>query len=167
MPDARARFAGQAGKEIENDQPRRSAGERVKFPFLIRITIDGMFTNTLTCGDARNSILSQRKWGLPGGRISRQSRSEAGAKNRLGAAISRRIAARSEAVFQKLEGEDELWEVRAEFGGDAFRLLGFWDAGQLIILTNGFAKKSQKTPEREITLAAQRKRDYLNRKAKR
>ena len=66
--------------------------------------------------------------------------------------------------FKKLEGADELWEVRAEFGGDAFRLLGFWDAGRLIILTNAFAKKTQKTPPRELTLAAQRKRDYLNRK---
>jgi phage-related protein len=66
--------------------------------------------------------------------------------------------------FKKLEGTDDLWEVRAEFGGDAFRLLGFWDAGRLIILTNGFAKKTQKTPEREIALAEQRKRDHLNRR---
>ncbi len=66
--------------------------------------------------------------------------------------------------FKKLEGTGDLWEVRSEFGGDAFRLLGFWDDGRLIILTNGFAKKSQKTPDREIGLAAQRKRDYLNRK---
>jgi phage-related protein len=69
--------------------------------------------------------------------------------------------------FKKLEGTDELWEVRAEFSGDAFRLLGFWDAGDLIILTNGFAKKTQKTPNREIELAARRRRDYMNRKAKR
>ena len=68
--------------------------------------------------------------------------------------------------LKKLEGTDGLWEVRAEFGGDAFRLLGFWDAGNLIILTNGFAKKTQKTPERELALAAQRKREYLNRKAR-
>lgn len=68
--------------------------------------------------------------------------------------------------FKKLEGTDELWEVRAEFGGDAFRRLGFWDAGRLIILTNGFAKKTQKTPERELELAAQRRRDHLNRKAR-
>ena len=68
--------------------------------------------------------------------------------------------------FKKLEGTDDLWEVRAEFGGDAFRLLGFWDAGRLIILTNGFAKKTQKTPERELALAAQRERDHLNRKTK-
>jgi phage-related protein len=67
--------------------------------------------------------------------------------------------------FKKLEGGDELWEVRVEFGGDAFRLLGFWDKGNLVILTNGFAKKTQKTPNREIELAAQRRRDYMNRKA--
>jgi phage-related protein len=69
--------------------------------------------------------------------------------------------------LKKLEGTDDLWKVRAEFGGDAFRLLGFWDAGNLSVLTNGFAKKTQKIPERELALAAQRKRDYLNRKAKR
>jgi phage-related protein len=69
--------------------------------------------------------------------------------------------------FKKLAGTDELWEVRAEFSGDAFRLLGFWDEGEWIILTNGFAKKTQKTPNREIELAAQRRRDYINRKAKR
>ena len=68
--------------------------------------------------------------------------------------------------FKKLEGTDDLWEVRAEFGGKAFRLLGFWEAGRLIILTNGFAKKTQKTPERDLALAAQRKRHHLNRKTK-
>ena len=68
--------------------------------------------------------------------------------------------------FKKLDGPDDLWEVRAEFGGDAFRLLGFWDAGSLVVLTNGFAKKTQKTPAREIELAEQRKRDHLNRKTK-
>jgi len=66
--------------------------------------------------------------------------------------------------LKKLEGTEEVWEVRAEFGGNAFRLLGFWDEGQLIILTNAFAKKSQKTPGREIKLAEQRRSDYLNRK---
>ena len=69
--------------------------------------------------------------------------------------------------LKKLEGTDGLWEVRAEFGGDAFRLLGFWDTGNLIILTSGFTKKTQKTPDREIELAARRRGDYLNRKTKR
>ena len=66
--------------------------------------------------------------------------------------------------LKKLEGTDDLWEVRAGFGGDAFRLLGFRAEGRLIILTNGFAKKTPKTPGREIALAAQRKRDHLNRR---
>ena len=66
--------------------------------------------------------------------------------------------------FKKLEGTEEIWEVRADFAGSAFRLLGFWSAGRLIILTNAFAKKTQKTPEREIALAEQRRLDYLSRK---
>lgn len=69
-----------------------------------------------------------------------------------------------EQYLKRLVGTDEIWEARAEFGGDAFRLLGFWDAGNLILLTNAFAKKTQKTPDREIALAEARRRDHLNRK---
>jgi phage-related protein len=46
-------------------------------------------------------------------------------------------------------------------------LLGFFDSDNLVILTNGFAKKTQKTPPQEIDLAEQRKKDYLNRKVER
>lgn len=38
------------------------------------------------------------------------------------------------------------------------------DDGEFVLLTNGFAKKSQKTPKQEIELAEQRKADYLSRK---
>lgn len=65
--------------------------------------------------------------------------------------------------FKKLEGTDDIWEVRVDFGGSTFRLLGFMDRGSLVILTNGFAKKTQKTPATEIRLAEQRKADHLNR----
>ncbi len=65
--------------------------------------------------------------------------------------------------FKKLDGTDEIWEVRVDFGGGTFRLLGFFDRGNLIILTNGFAKKTQKLPASEINLAKQRKTDYQNR----
>lgn len=64
--------------------------------------------------------------------------------------------------FKKLEGTDGIWEVRVDFGSDTFRLLGFMDKGNLVVLTNGFAKKSQKTPASEIELARQRKIDHLN-----
>lgn len=66
--------------------------------------------------------------------------------------------------LKKLVGTDDLWEVRVQFGGDIFRLLGFFDQGELVVLTNGFAKKSQKTPIGEIEIAERRKRDYLARK---
>lgn len=65
--------------------------------------------------------------------------------------------------LKKLVGTDDIWEVRVEFGNDTFRLLGFMDKGDLVILTNGFAKKSQKTPSAEIEIAEQRKKDHLNR----
>jgi phage-related protein len=68
--------------------------------------------------------------------------------------------------FKKLEGTEEIWEVRADLANDAFRLLGFWDEGQLIIVTNAFAKKTQKTPHREISEAEKRRADYLSRKKK-
>lgn len=65
--------------------------------------------------------------------------------------------------LKKLTGTDDIWEVRIEFGSDTFRLLGFMDKGDLVILTNGFAKKSQKTPLTEIAIAEQRKNDHLSR----
>ncbi len=65
--------------------------------------------------------------------------------------------------FKKLEGTDSIWEVRIDFGNDTFRLLGFFDKGNLVILTNGFAKKTQEIPVSEINLAEQRKKDYQSR----
>lgn len=65
--------------------------------------------------------------------------------------------------FKKLVGTD-IWEVRVEFGGNAFRLLGFFDGENLIVLTSGFAKKSQKTPKQEIETAQSRMKDYYTRK---
>ena len=49
--------------------------------------------------------------------------------------------------FKKLDGTDNIWEVRVDFGGDTFRLLGFFDKGNLVILTNGFAKIEEHTSE--------------------
>jgi phage-related protein len=68
--------------------------------------------------------------------------------------------------FKKLVDSEGIWEVRIQFGNDIFRLLGFFDGGALLILTNGFAKKTQKTPPQEIALAVHRKNDYLARRKK-
>jgi phage-related protein len=54
--------------------------------------------------------------------------------------------------FSKLSGYD-LWECRIGFAGQIYRFLGFWGNGALVILTHGFEKKTQKTPQKEIKKA--------------
>lgn len=66
--------------------------------------------------------------------------------------------------FKKLSGTGGLWEVRAQYGGNTYRLLGFWSGRRLVVLVSGFVKKKEGVPAREIALAHQRRRDYLERK---
>jgi phage-related protein len=68
--------------------------------------------------------------------------------------------------FKKLVDSEGIWEVRIQIGNDIFRLLEFFDGGTLLILTNRFAKKTQKTPPQEIGLAVRRKNDYFARRKK-
>ena len=68
--------------------------------------------------------------------------------------------------FKKLVNTDNIWEVRVGVGNNIFRFLGFFDGQNFIVLTNGFQKKTQKTPRSEIKLAEQRKKEYLNRRNK-
>ena len=57
-----------------------------------------------------------------------------------------------------------LFELRAKIGSDISRVLYFFYIGRRIILTNGYIKKSQKTPVREIERAQRYRSDYLKRK---
>jgi len=66
--------------------------------------------------------------------------------------------------FKKLVSTSGIWEVRIQSGSNIFRLLGFIDQGKFVVLTNGFTKKTQKTPKNEIEIAELRKADYLQRK---
>ena len=66
--------------------------------------------------------------------------------------------------FKKLKGTDDIWEIRIIFSGDIFRLLGFFEKAGNFIVTNGFIKKSQKTPESEIRIAEERRKKYFERK---
>jgi len=65
--------------------------------------------------------------------------------------------------FKKMVNTDDIWEVRAQSGNDIYRLLCFKSNNRIIVLTNGFQKKTQKTPRNEITLAEKRKKDWLRR----
>ena len=62
------------------------------------------------------------------------------------------------------ELEDGIFELRAKHGTNISRLMYFCDEGRIILLTNGFVKKTQKTPKREIDLAKAYRTDYYARK---
>lgn len=59
--------------------------------------------------------------------------------------------------------EDGIFEIRNKVGNDITRIFYFFVIGQKIILTNGFIKKTQKTPKAEIALDKKYRNDYLNR----
>ena len=61
------------------------------------------------------------------------------------------------------ELEDGIFELRAKVGSDISRVLYFFVVGRKIILTNGFIKKTQKTPKSEIELAKKYRADYFSR----
>jgi phage-related protein len=66
--------------------------------------------------------------------------------------------------FKKLKGTDDIWEVRIQHGNNIFRILGFFDGKNLVILNHAFTKKSQKIPKKEIAVAEKRKHNYLKQK---
>jgi phage-related protein len=68
--------------------------------------------------------------------------------------------------FKKLINTEDIWEVRIHFGNDIFRLLGFFEHGNMLILKSGFSKKTQKIPDQEIAVAIRRKHEYLSRRKK-
>lgn len=58
---------------------------------------------------------------------------------------------------------DGIFELRAKIGSDTSRVLYFFIIGRKVILTNGFIKKTQKTPAKEIDRAKQYRSEYLTR----
>ena len=65
-----------------------------------------------------------------------------------------------EKFLKNLTNTDGLWELRISAGNVIFRLFCFFDKGNLIILLNGFQKKTQKTPKNEIKKAERLKKEY-------
>ena len=60
--------------------------------------------------------------------------------------------------------DDGILELRAKSGNNIFRVLYFFVVGNTAVLTNGFIKKTAKTPKTEIERAKQYRADYLKRK---
>ena len=69
-----------------------------------------------------------------------------------------------ETYLKHIENTDGLYEIRVQFGSDIFRIFCFFDQGQLIVLANGFQKKTQKTPKKEIESALKIKSEYESEK---
>ncbi len=59
---------------------------------------------------------------------------------------------------------DGLYEIRSEYNGNIFRVFFIFDDGNIVILFNGFQKKSQKTPLAEIEKALKIKEEYYGNK---
>ncbi|WP_246440461.1 type II toxin-antitoxin system RelE/ParE family toxin [Rhabdobacter roseus] len=61
-----------------------------------------------------------------------------------------------------MAGYDGLYEVRIEYQSNIFRIFCCFDEGRLVVLFNGFQKKTPKTPKEEIEKAMRLKNEYFN-----
>lgn len=69
-----------------------------------------------------------------------------------------------EKFLAPMTGYEGLFEIRIEYQSNIFRVFCCFDQGQLIVLFNGFQKKSQKTPKTEIERAMKLKTEYFENK---
>ena len=63
--------------------------------------------------------------------------------------------------LKHIENTDGLYEVRVEVGTDIYRVFCFFDKGKMMILINGFRKKSKRTSIKEIEMAERIKNNYF------
>ena len=63
--------------------------------------------------------------------------------------------------FSPIIGYEGLFEVRVEYESNIYRIFCCFDKGNLVVLFNGFQKKSQKTPKKEIEKAMRLKQEYF------
>lgn len=66
--------------------------------------------------------------------------------------------------LKHIESTDGLYEIRIKVGSDIYRVFCCFDEGKIVILFNGFQKKRQKTPKKEIDSALRLKNEYFDNK---
>ncbi len=71
-----------------------------------------------------------------------------------------------EKFLKHIEGTQGLYEIRVEVAGNIYRIFCCFDKGNLVVLFNGFQKKTQKTPKQEIELAKKLKKEYYKTKSR-
>lgn len=67
-------------------------------------------------------------------------------------------------ILKSIEGKKGLYEIRVEYAGNIYRIFCCFDEGSLVILFNGFQKKTHKTPSGEIDRAERLMKEYFNNK---
>ncbi|MBK9047548.1 MAG: type II toxin-antitoxin system RelE/ParE family toxin [Bacteroidetes bacterium] len=65
-----------------------------------------------------------------------------------------------------ITGTDGIYEIRVVVGNDIFRIFCCFDKGNLVVLFNGFQKKTQKTPKQDLEIAEKLKKEYFESKIK-
>lgn len=65
-----------------------------------------------------------------------------------------------------MTGYEGLYEVRVEYQSNIYRIFCCFDEGRLVVLFNGFQKKTQKTPKEELEKAMRLKNEYFKLKGK-
>ena len=78
--------------------------------------------------------------------------------------LVRSLAVVPEKFLKHITGSDGLYEIRVKSGSNIFRIFCFFDEAKLIILLNGFQKKSVKTPVNQIAKAERLKKAYYEEK---
>ena len=68
--------------------------------------------------------------------------------------------------FERITGYNGLFAIRIEFESNIYRIFCCFDKGDLVVLFNGFQKKTQKTPKKEIEKAMRIMEEYNDYKKK-
>lgn len=68
--------------------------------------------------------------------------------------------------FDQITDQEGLFEIRIEFESNIYRIFCCFDEGNLVVLFNGFQKKTRKTPKKEIEKAMRIKIEYFELKRK-
>ena len=63
--------------------------------------------------------------------------------------------------LKSIKGRKGLYEIRSEYEGNNYRVFCCFDEGSLVILFNGFQKKSQEAPDNQIDKAESLMKQYF------
>ena len=61
-----------------------------------------------------------------------------------------------------MKGHNGLYEIRVEYNSNIFRIFCCFDKEKIVVLFNGYQKKTQKTSKKEIEIANKLMREYFS-----